>query len=210
MILLQPTYLAPIIQYATIANTSNFIFEVEDNYQKQTYRNRCYIFGPNGKQLLNIPTKHQSKTGKIKTKDILIDNESSNWQQTHIRSFQAAYSSSPFYEYYEDDLCAIYSKKHHYLLDLNLELHQFVMEALQESSQYEVTTSFEKKTQYTDFRSLSNAKKNIALDFPEYQQMFSQKYGFLPNLSILDLLVMEGPASYSILKKTQNTVLNSL
>lgn len=203
MILLQPTYFAPIIQYAAIAGTSCFLFEAEDNYQKQTYRNRCYIYGPNGKQLLNIPTKHLSKTGKTKTKDIRIDYDTSNWRQNHLRSMQAAYSGSPFFEYYEDDIHTIFNKKPSHLLDLNLAIHDFVMEALQEPGSYTLTESFESADKSVDLRTLANAKKTVPIRFPVYPQMFDHKYGFIENLSILDLLFMEGPASYKYLLELQ-------
>lgn len=210
MILLQPTYFAPIVQYAVISGTPQFIFEGEDNYQKQTYRNRCYIYGPNGKQLLNIPIRHNSKNGKTKTKDILIDYDTSNWQQTHIRSLQAAYSGSPFYEFYENELLTIFNKKPAYLLDLNLSLHEFIMEALQESGTYSLTENFEKESKLNDLRAFANAKKSISIDFPAYPQMFDHKHGFIGNLSILDLLFMEGPASYNYLAKVQQLLFSRL
>lgn len=201
MVLIQPTYFAPIIQYALIYGEKKIQFEFEDNYQKQTYRNRCYIAGPNGKQLLNIPIKHDKTKSKTLTKNIEIDYSSPIWYKNHIKSLQAAYRSSPFFEYYEADLISIFEKEHKLLLDLNIELHEFILDAIQE------TTSFTKTIEYTsnsnDFRSYSNAKSKVDIDFPVYTQMFHTKHGFLPNLSILDLLFMEGPASYKYLEKLQ-------
>jgi len=116
---LQPTLFAPILQYVALAVAENIIFEVEDNYQKQTYRNRYYIYGANGKQMLNVPILHTKSSGKNKTKDIQID-QSVSWQKLHIKTLDAAYSSSPFYEFYKDDIISVVQKKNKYLLDLNL------------------------------------------------------------------------------------------
>lgn len=201
MILVQPTYFSPIIQYATIVKSKEIVFEFEDNYQKQTYRNRCYISGANGKQLLNIPIKHSKKDGKVKTKDILIDYETSAWHKTHLKSLQAAYRSSPFYEYYEDDIKKILLKKHKFLIDLNIETHSLVMDILQENIPYTTTKEFQLNSNIKDYREFSNAKKQINNTFPTYIQMFDEKHTFLENLSILDLLFMEGPASYKYLEK---------
>ena len=90
MSLFIPTYFAPISQYAAIYKSDSIIFEVEDNYQKQTYRNRCYIYGANGKLTLNIPVKHILKENRKKTKDTLVENDI-KWQQQHFKSLQSAY-----------------------------------------------------------------------------------------------------------------------
>ncbi len=203
MILVQPSYFSSIAQYAAILQSEKIVFETEDNFQKQTYRTRCYIYSPNGKQLLNVPIKRTSN-GKQKTKDVLIDYETENWQKNHIKSFQAAYRSSPFFEFYEDDLLSIYDKKHKFLLDLNLETHLFVMDALQEEKKYSKTTSYELASKEDDFRFLANAKLKVDFKLPAYTQMFDDKYGFIENLSILDLLFMNGPSAVSYLQKVPN------
>ena len=129
MALFIPTYFAPISQYAAIVNTNEeVIFEVEDNFQKQTLRNRCYIYGANGKLLLNIPVKHLTTSERRKTKDTLVDNDAL-WQSQHFKSLKSAYRSSPFFEYFEDDLDTLFNKKHKYLLDVNIDTHLFVMDA---------------------------------------------------------------------------------
>lgn len=197
MILLQPGYFNPIVQYAKILQAKDYVFEVEDNFQKQTYRTRCYIAGANGKQLLNIPIKHsKDKTVKTKTKDILIDYDTDNWQNNHLKSFQAAYRSSPYYEFYEHDIKAIFEKKHKFLLDLNMDTHDLIMTSLQESSRFSKTLEFTKSfAKENDHRELINAKKNLELKLVPYTQMFDEKHGFIKNLSILDLLFMQGPSS---------------
>ena len=116
MALFIPTYFAPIAQYAMMYQTGfdNIIFELEDNFQKQTYRNRCYIYGANGKLSLNVPIKHKTKVGRKKTKDALIENNYP-WQQQHFKSLQAAYRSSPFFEFFEADLYNLFQKSFYVL-----------------------------------------------------------------------------------------------
>lgn len=198
MALFLPTYFSPISQYMAIANADEVIFEVEDHFQKQTYRNRCYIYGPNGKQLLNIPVKHLSDARTKKSKDTRID-YSSPWQSQHLKSLQIAYRNSPFYEFYEDDLAPIFSKKYRFLLDLNIDTYLFLTDALQIQTNYRKTTTFI-DLEPKDFRHLANAKKDVELDFNRYVQVFDDKHGFLKNLSVLDLLFMEGPNAISYLE----------
>lgn len=205
MSLFLPTYFAPISQYMAIANAKEVIFEVDDNYQKQTYRNRCYIYGPNGKQLLNIPTKHLTSSSKKKTKDTLVD-QSGAWQIQHLKSIQIAYRNSPFFEFYEDDLLPILTKNYKYLLDLNIETHLFITDALQIDNSFKKSQTYEENP-LNDFRYLANAKQELGIQFDSYIQMFDDKFGFIPNLSILDLLFMEGPNSSSFLENKSLTLI---
>lgn len=195
-----PTYFSPISQYVAIFNSDEIIFEVEDNFQKQTYRNRCNIYGANGKLQLNIPIIHSHKGIRQKTKDILIE-DSFNWQINHIKSIQTAYRSSPYFEFYEDDILPLYEKKQKFLLDFNLKCHEFLMDALQENVLYSKTTEYEAESQQKDGRFLANARKEPIYDFKKYVQIFDDKFGFIPNLSILDLLFMEGPNAVIYLKE---------
>lgn len=201
MSLFIPTYFSPISQYKALVNAKNIVFEVEDNFQKQTYRNRCYIYAANGKQLLNIPVKHPNSEGRKKTKDCLVENNS-HWQSQHLKSLEAAYRNSPFYEYYIDDLLPIFTKNYHFLLDVNLESFTRIMEALQLPVQFSKTTDYQTETE-NDFREFANAKQLQALQQAPYIQMFDDKYGFIPDLSILDLLFMEGPNAITYLEKKE-------
>ncbi len=202
MSLFIPTYFAPISQYAAIYKSKTIVFEVEDNYQKQTYRNRCYIYGANGKLALNIPVKHQTKEGRKKTKDTLIENDFP-WQQQHFKSLQSAYRSSPFFEFFEEDLLKIFNKQYTFLQDLNIDTHLFVTDALQIEETFIKTNHYELTPKEIDFRALAIAKKGIEIEMDTYIQMFDDKYGFIPNLSILDLLFMEGPNTISFLETTK-------
>ena len=198
MALFIPTYFSPISQYQALLNSNSITFEVEDNYQKQTYRNRCYIYGANGKQLLNIPVTIPKSSKKTKSKDILIEN--SNWQKQHYKSLEAAYNHSPFFEFYKDDLRKIFSKKYTYLLDVNLDSFHFIMDTLELFKEYTLSKTYE-ETKLNDFRNLADSKKKVEISTIPYIQMFDQKFGFLKNLSILDLLFMEGPNSINFLEK---------
>jgi hypothetical protein len=200
MALFIPTYFAPISQYSEIINTDEVIFEVHDNFQKQSYRNRCYIFNNNGKQLLNIPVKHSNKSSRKQTKDTLIESITP-WQDQHFRSLKTAYSNSPFFEFYVDDLAPLFEKKYTYLQDVNIDTFLFVSEALQIDSDFKKTTSYILESENNDFRNLASAKVHPKIIVDPYIQMFDDKHGFLPNLSILDLLFMEGPNAISFLKK---------
>jgi len=198
MALFIPTYFSPISQYQALLNSNSITFEVEDNYQKQTYRNRCYIYGANGKQLLNIPVTIPKSSKKTKSKDILVEN--ANWQKQHYKSLEAAYNHSPFFEFYKDDLRKIFSKKYTYLLDVNLDSFNFIMDALELFKEYTLSKTYE-ETKLNDFRNLADSKKKVEISTIPYIQMFDQKFGFLKNLSILDLLFMEGPNSINFLEK---------
>ena len=127
-IILYPTYFSPIVQYVELAKAGQVIFEVEDNYQKQTYRTRCYIYGTNGKQLLNIPIQHAYKSRK--TKEILID-DSFQWEKQHFKAIQIAYRSSPYFEFYEEEFLSLFKKLPKYLLDFNFKCQDLMMEFLQ-------------------------------------------------------------------------------
>ncbi|WP_341221826.1 WbqC family protein [Polaribacter atrinae] len=200
MSLFVPTYFGPISQYTEIVKSDTVTFEMEDNFQKQSYRNRCYIYNSNGKQLLNIPAKDKNKgtSQRKKTKDLLVDNDAL-WQDHHLKSLQTAYRTSPFYEFYEDDLLKIFNKKYTFLQDVNIDTHLFIMDALQVSLQYTKTEEYLVTTTEQDFRELVDVKNQPKKTTDTYIQMFDDKHGFIPNLSFLDLLFMEGPNAISYL-----------
>lgn len=189
-ILIHPTYFPSISHYTAIAQANNLTFEVEDNFQKQTNRNRMYIYGPNGLQMLNIPIKH-SKGVHQKYKDIKIEN-AFGWQKIHFKSLEAAYRTSPFFEYFEDDFRPIFEKEHHFLMDLNFQIFEIINDCIGLPSNFNKTEEyFHKTTDFQDYRFLANGKKDAFIN-ESYTQVFEEKHGFLPNLSILDLLFNEG------------------
>lgn len=198
MILVQPTFFSPIIQYIGIANASHIYFEFEDNFQKQTYRNRCYIYTSNGKHLLNVPFQH-TKGIKQQTKDVKIDYKD-DWHIQHLKTLKTAYNSSPYFEFYIDDLLPIFKTKYKYLLDLNLKSHEFVMDALQLEIPSTKTLEYQKNPDCLDLRNLAEIKPVAKVDFNSYYQIFNENHGFIENLSILDLIFMEGPNALNYLE----------
>ena len=202
-ILIHPTYFPSISHLAAMVQSDNITFEIEDNFQKQTNRNRTYIYSPNGIQLLNIPVKH-SKESHQKTKDIKIETDF-DWQKQHFKSLEAGYRSSPFFEFFEDDIRPIFEKKHTFLLDLNFEIFTILLKCFRLKLDYTTTTEYlheVDKTIITDFRPLVNGKKDLSL-FEKYTQVFDDKHGFANNLSVLDLLFNEGKYAIDYLKKQE-------
>lgn len=198
-ILIHPGYFPSISHFVAIAQSDLVTFEMDDNFQKQTNRNRMYIYSPNGVQLLNIPIKH-SKEAHQKTKDVRLET-AFDWQKQHFKSLEAAYRTSPFFEYFEDDIAPIFQKKHTFLMDLNLETMSIVSKCLGLEFDYNETAEyFHEVTDKTDLRALINGKKDSSL-FEPYTQVFEEKHGYLNNLSILDLLFNEGRYALDYLKK---------
>lgn len=199
-ILLHPTYFPSISHFAAILQAEKITFEIEDNFQKQTNRNRAYIYSPNGLQLLNIPIKHAKGTHQ-KTKDLQIDSDF-DWQKQHYKSLETAYRSSPFFEFFEDDIRPFYEKKHKFLLDLNFETLGIVTKCLRIKLDYTNTTEYVQdidSSLTSDFRYLVDGKKDTS-SFERYIQVFEDKHGFINNLSILDLLFNEGKFTVDYLK----------
>ncbi|CAM4016167.1 WbqC family protein [Flavobacterium weaverense] len=199
--LLHPTYFPSISHFVAIAQSENVTFEVEDNFQKQTNRNRTYIYSPNGIQLLNIPIKH-SKENRQKTKDIKIEPEF-DWQKQHFKSLETAYRSSPFFEFFEDDLRPIFDRKYIFLLDLNFEVLEIVLKCMRMKVDFGKTLEYFHEigdNSVIDLRNLVEGKKDNST-FQNYTQVFDDKYGFINNLSVLDLLFNEGKYAMDYLKE---------
>ena len=197
-ILIHPTYFPSISHYVAMLKADSVTFEMEDNFQKQTNRNRMYIYSPNGVQLLNIPVKHAIEKHQ-KYKDVRIENDF-GWQKNHFKSLEAAYRTSPFFEYFEDDFRPLFEKRHEFLMDLNLEVFELVNESLGITIQTDKTTEFfHDVPNFKDFRHLANGTKDTT-QLEEYTQVFEEKHGFINNLSILDLLFNEGRYAVDYLK----------
>ncbi|SHG42818.1 WbqC-like protein family protein [Winogradskyella jejuensis] len=197
--LLHPTYFPNISHFVAMLKDNAITFEVCDNYQKQTFRNRCDIYSANGKLSLTIPVSYTQKK-RQQYKDVEVST-TENWQLQHIKSLDSAYRMSPFYEFYIDDLVPLFQRKFKYLLDVNLKCFELLSECLEVSLDYKLTEDFIlPNTTEDDFRYLANSKKLPDLNFDTYTQVFSEKHGYLSNLSILDLLFNEGPNSVNYLE----------
>jgi hypothetical protein len=198
MTLLYPTYLPNIASYIVMAQSEILVFEICDSYQKQTYRNRCYIYGANGKLSLNIPV-HYSQKNRQNTKEIKIEN-SSKWQSIHWKSIESAYKTSPFFEFYEDDFKQLFETPKELLLDFNLECISVINSCIGFEPVISYSEQFSKTTLENDYRFLVNARKESKIETKPYIQVFQDKHGVLSNLSILDLLFNEGPNTLNYLK----------
>lgn len=197
-ILIHPTYFPSISHFAAMLQADSITFEVDDNFQKQTNRNRMYIYSANGIQLLNIPVKH-TKDVHQKYKDVRLET-AFDWQKQHFKSLEAAYRTSPYFEYFEDDIRPIFEKQHTFLMDLNFQIHEIISDCLGISLPYTKTEEYFKEASQTDLRYLANGKKDENI-FDSYTQVFDDKHGFLNNLSILDLLFNEGRHAVTYLKE---------
>lgn len=200
-LLIHPTYFPSISHFVAMSQADSVTFEMDDNFQKQTNRNRMHIYSPNGIQLLNIPIKH-TKEAHQKTKEVKLET-AFDWQKQHFKSLEAAYRTSPFFEYFEDVITPIFTKKHTFLMDLNLETMSVVAKCLGMPFDYKETTEyFHEVPEMNDLRKLANGKKDTSV-FEPYTQVFGDKHGFLNNLSILDLLFNEGRYALDYLKRQQ-------
>ena len=198
-ILLHPSYFPSIEQMTHVAQADKVVWEVEDNYQKQTYRNRAYIAHSNGILLLNIPIKHSKNGVRQKTKDVMVEN-AFPWQEQHWKSLQSAYRTSPFFEYYEDDLVHLFVEAAGNLMDHNLKIFEVLSDLIGIDTDSSKTTSFEPEPEINDLRYLIDAKRKSDFQTEPYTQVLEANHGFIPNLSILDLLFNEGPNTLGYLE----------
>ena len=196
-ILIHPTYFPSISHYVAMAKADSITLEMEDNFQKQTNRNRMYIYSANGLQLLNIPVKHLKNNHQM-SKDIQLETEF-DWQKQHFKSLEAAYRSSPFFEFFEDIIMPVFEKDYKFLMDLNLDTMSIISKCIGIKTKFMQTEEFHKETDLVDFRNLAAGKKDQT-EITPYTQVFGEKYGFINNLSVLDLLFNEGRYSLEYLK----------
>lgn len=197
-----PTYFPSISHFVALVQADEIAFEVHDHFQKQTNRNRTYIYSPNGMQLLNIPIKHSKERHQV-ARDVKIE-WAFDWQKQHFKSLEAAYRTSPFFEYFEDNLAPVFEQKPTFLLDLNFHALEIVYRCLGLTLSYTPTEEyFHERTDVLDCRSLANGKKDSSV-FESYPQVFADKHGFISNLSILDLLCNEGRFALDYLKQQKH------
>lgn len=186
----------PSIRYmADFILAENPLIDGFENMQKQTYRNRCHILGPNGRQMLIVPTAGNNMSRRVKDTRISY---AENWQKEHFKSLEAAYRRSPYFEFYEDVIGEIFTKRHEFLFDLNLDILERILKLLKAGIQIDFTEKYEASPE-NDMRNYYNAKE-VPVKLPEYSQVFEEKTAFESDLSILDLLCNEGPHSILYLK----------
>lgn len=206
-VVISTAYLGPISYYSKFFMANPVIIEKNENYLKQSYRNRCIIAGANGPLTLVIPVKRGS-FHKISIKELKIDYKT-NWQTNHIRSIISSYKSSPFFEFYIDDLIPFYQQKTRFLIDYNTNLMKTMLKLLEINQELSFTKTYIKEYPSTelDYREKLHPKSSYKDPFfksMEYTQVFEQKHGFISNLSIIDLLFNLGPESADFLRKSVN------
>jgi len=190
-ILLSTAYFPPAGYFALIKNSDRIIIEQEENYPRQTYRNRCRILASGGIMDLSVPVTKEGRT-KIHTRDVKID-YSKRWQQVHLRALISAYNRSPYFQYYFEYFEPILLKNHRYLLDLNNELLIKCMETVNIKKNVSLTASFVPVSDAeNDYRYRIRPGTEPLIPEKQYIQVFGNN-SFVPGLSILDLIFNTGP-----------------
>ena len=191
-VLLCSAYLPPISFFTAINSGGDVLIEQYDNYYKQTYRNRCRIATAGGVQTLTIPVV-KSDSPKQLMKDVRISDHG-EWRRQHWNALESAYMNSPFFMYYQDDFRPFYDKKYEFLVDFNTELTLLILKLAGINKELRLTESYTRHTDgTTDFRQMVEPGVQESAAPHPYWQVFKQKYGFLPNLSAVDLLFNMGP-----------------
>jgi WbqC-like protein family len=191
-------YLPPISYFKHILNAKNVFIEDDENYQRQSYRNRCCIYSPNGKQSLSIPVKAGNLTN---IKDVKIDYSSHHWQKQHWRSITTAYSNSAYFLHFNEVFHNVYhTKKHKYLLDFNIETLNTILNIVNANTIINKTSSFHKSyTNAKDLRYNIHPKLESTTKLNTYFQTFGEKFGFKDDLSIIDLIFNLGKHSLELI-----------
>ena len=203
-ILVSITYFGPIQYYAKWVSDHPVCLEAHENYLKQTFRNRCIIASANGRLNLTVPVVREERS-KIPIREVRID-YSSPWQKNHLRALESAYRKSPFFDFYIDELLPLFRKRPAFLFDLDLEISHVLCPILKIKTELSLTCEYVGGgSNPLDFReSIAPGEKwpDPGFSPPLYSQNFAEKYGFLENLSILDLLFQTGPDAEDILKES--------
>jgi len=191
-ILVSTAYLPPVEYFSLIAQADEVSVEREENYLKQSFRNRCYILSVHGPQLLSVPV-YLGSQHKTQLKEIRID-YSKRWQQVHLRAISASYSASPYFQFYFENIEKIINKSFEFLIDLNLELTESVLKMLKIKTKLTYSTNFKPVSEdENDFRYKISPKKETQFFVREYIQVFNSDNKFVHGLSIIDLIFNMGP-----------------
>lgn len=210
--MLTTAYFPPVEYFIIAVGSGRVLIEKHENYSKQSYRNRCNILSANGVLPLVIPVK-RFRGKKTAITDVRPDNHYS-WQKLHMISIRSAYRSAPFYEYYNDDIEPFFNTRYESLLDLNTAIFEKMLEAMNITLPWEYTNSYSKDPPpgFIDGRGSIHPKTKHPLfretaGYPEYTQVFGDRWGFVPGLSILDLLFNTGPDAGRLLKDAASEIL---
>ena len=207
IVILSTAYFAPLQYFAELLSGDADIFiERHENYSRQSYRNRCTIYAANGLLDLSVPVAKRDKSNKLIT-EVKISYDTP-WQKQHFKAIESAYRRSPFYEYYIDDLMPFFKCRHTYLYDFNMQILSTVCSLMKVSFCVQETETYSKyeDKKITDLRNVIHpaASKQNKYFAPHYSQVFAEKWGFKPNLSILDLLLNTGMEAKFLLNSKLN------
>jgi len=201
------SFFPPIQYFARLYAAKKILIEAYENYQKKSYHNRYMIYGANGIIPLSVPVE-KGVNAKQLIKDVRIA-YCSHWNENHWKTLESTYSSSPYFLYYEDEIRKIFMHKHIFLFDLNIASIVAVEKCLEIKTDIHLTKKYYPAGYYeNDFRDLIHPKRDNCDDKNlvevKYHQVFGHKYGFVPNLSILDLLFNKGPETELVLRAMTN------
>lgn len=200
--LLSSAYFGPVQWFQKLHRYDRCLIERYDNYVKQTYRNRCVIAATGGPQTLTVPIERYDGS-KCLMRDIRISDHGA-WRHVHWNAIVSSYGESPFFDYYADDILPFFERRWKYLYDFNLDITHTVCSLLDIRPVIEPTSDYIRTEDVAadDFRDAIRPKHTLpdaAFEPRPYYQVYSRKHGFLPNLSILDLLFNEGPEGIFLL-----------
>lgn len=197
-------YFTNIIEYKNLITYKHINLEQYERWQKASFRSRCIIAGANGLIHLSIPVQGGRHSDSL-IREIKIDH-TNNWQKIHWRSIVSAYNRSPWFEYFRDEIEKFYHTRYTWLWDWNYDLFEWVNKKTVVELNVDLTKNWQKKypeTEFDDWRYRMQPRNfsSYAENCPVYKQVFEERFGFLPNLSIIDLLFCEGPNAANLLRE---------
>lgn len=188
-VLLSTAYLPPIFWFQNLITEENVVIEQHEYFIKQTYRNRCEILSANGKLSLSIPLVHQSNKEIINQKRISY---AENWQQNHWRAITSAYKNSPYFEFFEDELRGFYERRYDLLIEYNTDIIKTLLKLLRLKKQLIFSGHYSVEFEGQDLRNSFSPKVSNSHISKHYHQVFSDKFDFVPDLSVIDLIFNQG------------------
>jgi WbqC-like protein family len=203
MIVFELQYFPPVSFFSTLFGETYFYLDTYEIYRKMSFRNRCLIAGAQGIISLSVPLL-QGRNQQLPMNEVRIS-DTEKWQLRHFKSIRSAYNRSPFFDFYQDELAAIYQRPFDFLADWNICCLEWVKEKLDWRSEIRFTDSAipYQSDGVTDLRNTVLPKNYMEWNRVKYRQVFEERTGFFPNLSILDLLFNCGPRSSELLRNSE-------